>query len=102
MDILDAVAVTLPCSSCLGQYEVTLKQVVLSHQMLHEGCPVSDERECPPLSWSHIADEELAHEFQSIWSRLEDRVHKAGGELKLLAREEACASNELGGNADPH
>lgn len=88
MDILDAVVVKMPCMSCSGQYEVTLKQVVLSHQMLHDGCPVSDERECPPLFWSHIVDETLARELQSVWSRLEDRAHKAGGELKFLAERE--------------
>lgn len=84
MDILDVVAVRMPCGSCSLQYEVTLKQVVLSHQMLHDGCPVSDERECPPLYWSHVVDEDLARELQGIWSRLEDRAHQAGGELKLL------------------
>lgn len=45
MDILEAVAVAMPCASCSGHYEITLKQALLSHQMLHEGCPVSDERD---------------------------------------------------------
>lgn len=92
MDILEAVTVTMPCSACSNQYELTLKQVVLSHQMLHEGCPVTDERECPPLFWSHLVDEELARDLQSIWSRLEDRVHKAGGELKLPGKEHALGA----------
>lgn len=84
MDILEAVAVTMPCASCSGHYEITLKQALLSHQMLHEGCPVSDERECPPLYFSHVADEQLARELQNLWGRLEDRARKAGGELTLL------------------
>jgi len=83
MDILEAVAVAIRCSACSGEYEVPLKQVLLSHQMLHDGCPVSDERECPPLPWSHLADEQLVRDFQNIWSRLEERVSKAGGELTL-------------------
>lgn len=97
IDILDAFAVTIPCASCSIEYEVTLKQVLLSHQMLSEGCPVSDERECPPLFWARIVDETLAREFQSVWSRLEERVHKAGGELKLLAKESAHSKTEIGG-----
>lgn len=44
MDILEAVSVTMPCGACSSEYELTLRQVVLSQQMLHEGCPVSDER----------------------------------------------------------
>lgn len=89
MDVLEAVAVAMPCSACSNQYELTLKQVVLSQQMLHEGCSVSDERECPPLYWSHVVDEPLARELQSVWSRIEDCVHKAGGELKLVANDHA-------------
>lgn len=89
MDILEAVSVTMPCGACSSEYELTLRQLVLSQQMLHEGCPVSDERECPPLYWSQIVDEQLARELQSIWKRLENRVHKAGGELKLLGKEHA-------------
>ena len=92
MDILEAVAIAMPCNACSNQYELTLRQVVLSHQMLHEGCPVTDQRECPPLFWSHVVDEELARELQSIWSRLEDRVHKAGGELKLLGKGHAVGA----------
>lgn len=89
MDILEAVAVSMPCNACSNQYELTLRQIVLSQEMLHEGCPVTDERECPPLSWSHVVDEDLARELQSIWSRLEDSVRKAGGELKLPGKERA-------------
>lgn len=65
MDILEAVTVMMPCCACSNQYELTLKQVVLSHQMLHEGCPVTDERECPPLFWSHVVDEELARDSRN-------------------------------------
>ncbi len=47
MDILEAVEVELPCG---GLYEVTLKQILLSQQMIHEGCPVPADyaTECPP------------------------------------------------------
>jgi len=88
MDILDEVAVSIHCSACSGEYQVPLKQVLLSHQMLHEGCPVSDERECPPLPWSHLVDEQLVREFQNIWSQLERRARKAGGELTLAGQGE--------------
>jgi hypothetical protein len=47
MDILESVAIEVPCSACGGRYEVTLKQIALSQQMLHEGCPVQVVDECP-------------------------------------------------------
>jgi hypothetical protein len=42
-----------------GRYEVTLKQVALSRQIMHEGCPVLPETECPPLFCSGFVDREL-------------------------------------------
>ena len=40
MDILEVVAIELRCVSCGALYEITLRQVLVSEQMLHEGCPV--------------------------------------------------------------
>ena len=56
MDILEIVAIEIPCSACGGRYEVTLKQIALSQQMLHEGCPVQVVDECPPLAYSGLMD----------------------------------------------
>lgn len=86
MDIVDVVVVAMPCSACSGEYEVTLRQALLSHEMLHDGCPVSDERECPPLDWSRVVDEQLARELENVWDRLEDKARQAGGELTLLRK----------------
>jgi hypothetical protein len=83
MDILEIVAIEIPCSACGGRYEVTLKQVTLSQKMLHEGCPVQVETECPPLAYSGMVDQELVQELQRVWVRLEEEAHGAGGELRL-------------------
>jgi hypothetical protein len=83
MDILEFVAIETPCVACGGRYEVTLKQVALSQKMLHEGCPIRVETECPPLAQSGLVDQELIQELQSIWGRLEEKVRGTGGELKL-------------------
>jgi hypothetical protein len=83
MDILEFVAIEIPCVACGGRYEVTLKQVALSQKMLHEGCPIRVETECPPLAQSGLVDQELIQELQSIWGRLEEKVRGTGGELKL-------------------
>jgi len=83
MDILEMVAIEIPCTACGGRYEVTLKQVLLSQEMLHEGCPVQVESECPPLAYSGVVDQEVVEELQRIWARLEESAHGAGGEVKL-------------------
>ncbi len=83
MDILESVAIEIPCVACGGRYEVTLKQVALSQEMLHEGCPIQVETECPPLTQSGLVDQELIQELQGIWARLEEKARGAGGELKL-------------------
>jgi hypothetical protein len=83
MDILEIVAIEIPCSACGERYEVTLKQVALSQQMLHEGCPVQVERECPPLFYSGLVGRELVQELQRVWARLEEKAREASGELKL-------------------
>jgi hypothetical protein len=83
MDILEIVAIEIPCSACGGRYEVTLKQIAASQEMLHEGCPVQVESECPPLVYSGLVDRELVHELQRVWLRLEEEARGASGELKL-------------------
>jgi hypothetical protein len=83
MDILEIVAIEIPCSACGKRYEVTLKQVALSQEMLHEGCPVQVQDECPPLAYSGLVDPELVQELQRVWVRLEEKARGASGELKL-------------------
>ena len=82
-DILEVVAIEIPCSAGGGRYEVTLKQVALSQEMLHEGCRAHVETECPPLAYSGLVDPELVQELQRVWARLEEKARGAGGELKL-------------------
>ena len=84
MNILDTVAISLPCRSCGDNYRVPLKDVLLSHRMLHQGCPVSQETECPPLFQSRLFERKDIEELQSAWSRLETRARSDGGELVLL------------------
>ena len=83
MEILDILAIEIPCSACGGRYEVTLKQILLSQEMLHEGCPVQVDSECPPLAYSGLVDQEAIRELQEVWGRLEEKARKAGGEVKL-------------------
>jgi hypothetical protein len=83
MDILDSIAIMIPCRTCGGSYEVTLKQVALSQKMIHVGCPVHAQTECPPLYYAPLIDRQLAQDLQKLWARLEREAHAAGAELKL-------------------
>lgn len=84
MNILDAVAISLPCHSCGGNYQVPLRDVLLSHKMLHQGCPSFQESECPPVFQSRLFERGDIEELQHAWSRLESRARSDGGELVLL------------------
>jgi len=85
MDILDKVAIEIPCAACGGRYELSLKQVMLSQEMIHEGCPVQDDRECPPLAYSDLVDEETLRELQRVWARLEEKAKGASGKITFLS-----------------
>ena len=73
IDILEIVAIEIPCSACGGRYEVTLKQIAVSQQMLHEGRPVQVVDECPPLAYSGLVAPELVQELQKVWGRLDEK-----------------------------
>lgn len=83
MDILDSIAIMIPCVVCGGRSEVTLKQVALSQKMMHDGCPVHDERECPPQYYAPLIDRQLVQDLRQLWARLEQEAQAAGGELRL-------------------
>jgi len=83
MDILEMVGIEIPCRNCGGRYEVSLKKIAISQQMLHDGCPVRAETECPPLFISNFVDRELTRDLQNIWSRLEKEAHGVNGEVRV-------------------
>jgi len=85
MNVLDAVGIRLPCRSCGNNYQVPLRDVLLSHTMLHEGCPVSQETECPPVFQSRLFQRTDIEELECVWKHLEQRAQADGGELVLMA-----------------
>ncbi len=61
MDIIDAIAIDLPCSVCGGHYKVSLRQIMLSRRMMCQGCPGPSQytTECPPQYYADLVDCEL-------------------------------------------
>jgi hypothetical protein len=82
-DLLQHVAVRVPCTTCGHFYDVNLRDVLSSQGMLHDGCPVGTETECPPLTYAGLANEAALREFETSWSRLRDLISAAGYELTI-------------------
>jgi hypothetical protein len=83
MDIVEALSIRIPCTVCGQFYEVPLSDILLSHRMLEQGCPVPDETECPPLFQTRLIPREVPHDFVKAWQRLEKSVHMDNGDLVL-------------------
>ncbi len=83
LDLLQHVAVRVPCSACGQHYSISLRHVLMSQDMIHEGCPVCHETECLPLTYAALADEAALHDFAQSWSRLLHSVQAAGFELTI-------------------
>ncbi len=87
MDILSVAAIRLPCSWCGGSYDVPLRDILLSHQIMHEGCPAPIETECPPVFQSRLASESAIKALGQAWRRVERRAAADGGELVVIGFE---------------
>lgn len=84
MNILDFAAIRLTCRSCEQIYEVPLRDVRISHEIVHCGCPVPHETECPPVYQVRICGEDTVEALQSAWTAVSHCAELAGGELVLL------------------
>ncbi len=83
LDLLQQIAVSVPCAACGQHYRISLRDVLMSQDMLHEGCPACHETECLPLTYAALAEEAALREFEQSWSRLLHKVQAAGFELKV-------------------
>ena len=83
MNILDHVSIRLPCNQCGQTYEVPLRDVLLSHNVVRCGCPVPQETECPPVFQIRLFDHDSIRALSSAWEQLARRAHADGGELVI-------------------
>lgn len=90
MNILEVLSIRIPYTTCGQFYEVPLNDILLSYQMLEQGCPVQDETECPPLFQTRLFSRDVLSDFAKAWSRLENGARRNNGELVVRDnREEA-------------
>jgi hypothetical protein len=83
LDLLQCAVIRVPCIACGQRYEVSLRRVLLSQEMMHDGCPVSVETECPPLFCAPLADENAVRDLERSWARLSELVRVRGLDLAL-------------------
>lgn len=81
LDLLQHVAVRVPCEACGQFYSVSLRQVLLSQQTLHLGCP--GDGECPPLTYAALANETALHDLEQSWSRVLRDIRMLGLEITV-------------------
>ncbi|HEY5174716.1 MAG TPA: hypothetical protein VII95_04025 [Terriglobales bacterium] len=96
MNILEVLSVQIPCTPYGQFYEVPLKDILLSHQMLEQGCPVPDETECPPLFQTRLVSRDVLSDFVEAWSRLEASALQDDGVIVLRDSSEAAQPRRLG------
>ena len=85
MKILSATTVELPCNNCGGSYEISLQQIELSQDVLHEGCGARDDNECYPRIYATLVDGELISRLRRAWQEVDEGVRAAGGRLRFRA-----------------
>lgn len=83
LDLLQHVAVRVPCLSCGQHYSVSLRHVLMSQDVVQEGCPACHETACLPLTYAALADEATLREFEQSWTRLSHAVQTAGFDLTV-------------------
>ena len=71
-----------------------LSDILLSHKIMHEGCPVAEETECPPIFQSRLASQSAIENLRRAWHRLEKRAQEDGGELVILESAATQADEE--------
>jgi len=86
MDILQSVAVELPCNQCGHRYHVTLAQVLVSQDALTHECLARGDGDCEPLFAARLLDHDLIEKFRDAWDGLANAARASGGVLGLQDR----------------
>jgi hypothetical protein len=80
---LTDIRIELPCPACGRRYPLSLAQVLLSQEMLHDGCTSRVDEGCPPESFAPLLDHAAILSMQQAWRFLEAQAGAAGGTLKI-------------------
>jgi hypothetical protein len=82
-DLLEAIAIEVPCLVCHESYRVSLRKIRLSQLMMHDGCSVRHFADCPPAALFQLIDPEVVREFEAAVRRIEAAARGVGGHLAV-------------------
>lgn len=94
VDILEHVALDVPCASCGDDYSVPLRHVLLSQDVVHEsermwdeGCPnYCREPICLPLSYARLAKESAVRGFERHLADAMTELRTAGLDVNISCK----------------
>lgn len=89
MDILDHVFLVAHCEGCKGSYEVSARVARSAETMLHEGCPVQNERNCPERYYASLIDPGAVDELARAWAHVEATARSRGSDVLLRSESES-------------
>jgi len=84
VDILQSIAVELPCEECGGKFRVSLGQILLAQEGMRTTCNALGERECPGFYYAGLIEPALCEELVSVWEKIAARARAQGGQLIVV------------------
>ena len=89
MDILDHVYLVAHCEDCKEATEVSARIARNAETMLHEGCPVQNERNCPERYYASLIDPAALDELARAWAHVEASARSRGSDVLLRSEPSA-------------
>ena len=84
MNILDHVAIRVPCNTCSGELNVPASVVLEGLETMLPDCPGSSDYECESRFVATLADQQALEALQAAWVGVEASVRSHGGAGVML------------------
>jgi hypothetical protein len=84
MNILDHVAIRVPCNVCSGELNVPASVVLEGLETMTPDCPGSSDYECESRFVATLADAQALKALQAAWAGFEASVRSHGGAGVML------------------
>ena len=85
MNILNTIAVEMPCEQCGGRFHVSLGQILVAQEGTRTTCNALGERDCPAFYYAGLVDPSLCEQLLTVWQQIQARVEAEGGQLVVVA-----------------
>lgn len=89
VNILNAIAVEMPCEQCGGRFHISLGQILVAQEGMRTTCNARGERECPAFYYAGLVDPNLCEQLMAVWQQIQSPVEAKGGQLVVITDAEA-------------